>query len=255
MNEKQIYKKYLDLRKIPTFSRTKLLYQQIGGLMDSVFGTLLTMPLFQGMEEKHLWNILGKAKMNFLTLRTDDVVLRKGNQPESIIFLIKGTLQYKFQNIDDGYTVTEYHRAPMISGLISLFGLYKNSPYTLSVTEESSVLKFPKDQFFEYLRAEPLLLLNYINYISARVQRPLLNILSGKKSPVYRFISNICATVLNPGGIDPVISIDSSALSKITGLSLSEISEELDSLADKELIKYENNNIHILSRQSFIHVG
>lgn len=58
--------------------------------METMFDTLLQLPLFQGLCHEDFTNILEKVKLHFTKHKAGDVIVKSGTPCDKLIFLLKG---------------------------------------------------------------------------------------------------------------------------------------------------------------------
>jgi hypothetical protein len=60
--------------------------------METMYETLLQMPLFQGLGEDEITRIIGKVKLHFQKFKAGSVIQMKGYFCNDLTFLLKGEL-------------------------------------------------------------------------------------------------------------------------------------------------------------------
>lgn len=60
--------------------------------MNTMFDTLLQLPLFQGLAQEDFTNILGKVKLNFTKHKVGEVIVKAGDTCSQLIFVLKGEI-------------------------------------------------------------------------------------------------------------------------------------------------------------------
>ena len=60
--------------------------------MNTMFDTLLQLPLFQGLAQEDFTNILGKVKLNFTKHKAGEVIEKAGDTCSQLIFVLKGEI-------------------------------------------------------------------------------------------------------------------------------------------------------------------
>lgn len=79
-------------------------------------------PLFQGLKEKDLMNIISETKLDFRKVCKDKNVVREGDKCDSLCLLLDGTICQETPSIDRSYIVFEYFTAPTVICFDSVFG-------------------------------------------------------------------------------------------------------------------------------------
>ena len=57
--------------------------------MNTMFDTLLQLPLFQGLAQEDFTNILGKVKLSFTKHKAGEVIVKAGDTCSQLIFVLK----------------------------------------------------------------------------------------------------------------------------------------------------------------------
>ena len=138
--------------------------------MNTMFDTLLQLPLFQGLAQEDFTNILGKVKLSFTKHKAGEVIVKAGDTCSQLIFVLKGEISSCTSSANTSYSSTEYFQAPYVIEPQSLFGMSTSyvSAYTAQTeTHTVSISKaFVMSELFKY----DIFRLNYMNIISNRAQ-------------------------------------------------------------------------------------
>ena len=76
--------------------------------METMFDTLLQLPLFQGLCHEDFTNILEKVKLHFTRHKPGEPLIKSGEVCDQLLFLLKGRLSSVTGSEDDTLTVIEY---------------------------------------------------------------------------------------------------------------------------------------------------
>lgn len=138
--------------------------------METMFDTLLQLPLFQGLCNEDFTKILDKVKLNFSKHKAGDVLLRSGAPCTQLLFLLKGELVSETSAMDESYTFRETLTAPHLIEPYVLVGMapYYTSTYTAET--EVHTVSIAKEAVFGILFHYDIFRLNYLNILSRRAQ-------------------------------------------------------------------------------------
>ena len=123
--------------------------------METMFDTLLQLPLFQGLCHEDFTSILDKVKLHFIKHKVGETIIESGSPCKQLCFLLKGEVSIVTSSKENIYTVIEQMEAPYLLEPQSLFGM--NTHYTsayVAHTEAHTVS----------------IRLNYMNIVSNRAQ-------------------------------------------------------------------------------------
>ena len=122
--------------------------------MNTMFDTLLQLPLFQGLAQEDFTNILGKVKLSFTKHKAGEVIVKAGDTCSKLIFVLKGEISSCTSSANTSYSSTEYFQAPYVIEPQSLFGMSTSyvSAYTAQTeTHTVSISKaFVMSELFKY---------------------------------------------------------------------------------------------------------
>ena len=91
--------------------------------METMFDTLLQLPLFQGLCHEDFTNILEKVKLHFTKHKAGDVIVKSGTPCDKLIFLLKGEISLQTTSKDGFLTFIEHVEAPYVIEPHALFGM------------------------------------------------------------------------------------------------------------------------------------
>lgn len=82
--------------------------------METMYDTLLQLPLFQGLCHNDFTEILEKVKIHFAKYQAGDTILTQGDVCDKLVFLLKGKISSNTISADKVYTYIEYIEAPYL---------------------------------------------------------------------------------------------------------------------------------------------
>ena len=94
--------------------------------METMFDTLLQLPLFQGLCHEDFTSILDKVKLHFIKHKAGETIIKSGNPCTQLCFLLKGEISIVTNAKENIYTVIEQIEAPYLIEPQSLFGMNTN---------------------------------------------------------------------------------------------------------------------------------
>ena len=96
--------------------------------METMFDTLLQLPLFQGLCHEDFTSILDKVKLHFIKHKAGETIIKSGNPCTQLCFLLKGEISIVTNAKENIYTVIEQIEAPYLIEPQSLFGMNTTMP-------------------------------------------------------------------------------------------------------------------------------
>lgn len=213
--------------------------------MDTMFDTLLQLPLFQGLAEEDLTGILGKVKLHFTRHKAGETILKAGAPCEGLVFILKGEVALSTSSTDSSYSFTEYFQAPYVIEPQSLFGM--NTKYVSTYVADGGVRVvsigkvFVLNELFKY----EIFRLNYMNIISNRAQN-LNNRFWGKTAgrAEQRISGFILDHVERPTG-EKILKIKMEKLAQVVSDTRIGVSKALNSMQEAGLLELHRGEIII----------
>ena len=211
--------------------------------MDTMFDTLLQLPLFQGLAHEDFTSILDKVKLHFTKHKPGETIATAGDSCDRLIFVLRGTLNATTPASRDTYQFTEQYTAPCLIEPYSLFGMYPTFNATYTALEETHIVciskRFVTNNLFNY----EIFRLNYLNIICNRaqtLQRRLRTPLAGDvKQRIIHFITNQAE---RPAG-EKSLKIKMEELASICNETRMNVSKALNSLQNEGLVELHRGEI------------
>lgn len=138
--------------------------------METMFDTLLQLPLFQGLVRDDFTRILEKVRLHFTKHNPGELLLKEGSSCNDLVFILKGEVSATTSSDHSSYSFTEYFQAPYLIEAYSMFGMktYYNATYRAKTEVHTvSINKaFALKELFKY----EIFRLNYMNIVCNRAQ-------------------------------------------------------------------------------------
>ena len=138
--------------------------------METMFDTLLQLPLFQGLCHEDFTSILDKVKLHFIKHKAGETIIKSGNPCTQLCFLLKGEISIVTNAKENIYTVIEQIEAPYLIEPQSLFGMNTNYASSYVAHTEVHTVCISKAFVLSDLFRYDIFRLNYMNIISNRAQ-------------------------------------------------------------------------------------
>ena len=211
--------------------------------MDTMFDTLLQLPLFQGLAHEDFTSILEKVKLHFTQHKPGEIIAAYGDNCDRFIFVLKGGVSATTPSVDRIYQFTEQYEAPCLLEPYSMFGMYTTFTATYTALEKAHTIciskRFVMNEMFKY----EIFRLNYLNIICNRAQtlhRRLRTPLTGDvKERIIHFIANLAE---RPVG-EKSLKIKMEELAYICNETRMNISKALNSLQNEGLMELHRGEI------------
>lgn len=144
----------------------------------TAYERLLTLPLFQGMNQEKLTLLLEKCPFEFSTYQDGETIIEMGEVCSKFYFVYLGRVVSTLTNNEGSLTIVEELSAPNIISPIYLYGRNRNQPSRICAKGEAHILTVPRESLTKMVQLEPIVLLNLLNIITTRSQLAFTNLLS-----------------------------------------------------------------------------
>ena len=220
--------------------------------METMFDTLLQLPLFQGLCHEDFTSILDKVKLHFIKHKAGETIIKSGNPYTQLCFLLKGEISIVTNAKENIYTVIEQIEAPYLIEPQSLFGMNTNYASSYVAHTEVHTVCISKAFVLSDLFRYDIFRLNYMNIVSNRAQNlysrlwdePTLDL----KSKIIRFFLSHCE---KPQG-EKTFKVKMDDLARCLDDTRLNISKTLNELQDNGLIELHRKEILIPDAQKLL---
>lgn len=169
--------------------------------VSSIFDRLLTLPLFQGMNNDDLTTLAGQTKFNFHRFAEGKEIIRDGSPCEHLFFLMSGTLSTTAEADDHGFRLTEQVTAPAILQPERIFGLTQRYTRSFTTMSPCNCMTLDKQEVLRITEEYVVFRINLLNIICTQNQRLQRRLWHQQPHTldqrIVRFLESLC---LHPAG-------------------------------------------------------
>lgn len=212
---------------------------------QSMFDTLLELPLFQGLGKNDLTRIVEEVRFDFVKCEQGQVIASQDSPCNQLIFLLKGSLTRHTLSSDRTYSFSERISAPAVLQPESLYGLYRQYTHSYTVRSSAQLIKIDKSAINNTFINYEVFRLNLINLLSTRIirsERALWDTASGNTE--QRIIRFIRQHVEYPAG-EKILNIKMEDLAQHLNETRINISKALNHFQDRGLVLLRRKEIII----------
>lgn len=214
-------------------------------IMNTMFDTILQLPLFQGLAQEDFTNILGKIKLSFTKHKAGEVIVKAGDVCNRLIFILKGEVASTTLSKDMSYSFTEYFQAPCLIEPQSPFGMNTVYVSTFTARTEIHTVSVSKDFVTTELLRYEIFRLNYINVISNRTQNLNNRLWTRNAKSLEKHIKNfILSHIERPSG-EKILKIKMEVLAQVMNDTRMGVSKTLNNMQEKGLLELHRGEIVI----------
>lgn len=137
----------------------------------TMYEKLMTLPMFKGLSQEHLMELMEKTDLNFCNYSEGQVIVNRFSQCDRILCLISGKWEYEYIIGDNFITLQVDYGPGKVVGLNRLYGMDQEYGYNVTALQQCSVLEFTKPQYMKMIESNHICLINFLNYLSFGAQR------------------------------------------------------------------------------------
>ena len=136
-----------------------------------MYDTLLSLPLFQGMNQADFNSLLQKIRLDFVRYEQGSTIISTFDRCKSFAFLINGTIESSRQGMNGSFTFMEHIEAPFLIEPYSMFGRAGTYLRTYTARTECSLLMVSKQYIYTEFGKYNICRMNLLNILSGKVQQ------------------------------------------------------------------------------------
>lgn len=143
-------------------------------MTSTMYDVIMDLPLFQGISREQVSAFLYKTHIEFTNYEDGVQIKAAGTPSDGLLYILTGTVEVEWQNKSGDISISFIAKPKELLGASNLFGMHRKQPYTFRAKGNVSLMKVSKDQYMTLLlqHNQPVYILNYLNYLSLRAQKP-----------------------------------------------------------------------------------
>lgn len=213
--------------------------------METMFDTLLQLPLFQGLGPEDFTTIIEKVKLHFVKYHSGETFIQSGKTCNQLLFLIKGEVACSTVSPDGKVTFIEHIEAPYVFEPQSLFGMCTRYVSSYTAKNEVHAVSISKALVMNELFKYDIFRLNYMNIISNRAQtffnRLWETVPTDTEKKIVHFLLNHTERLSG----EKVLKVKMEDLAAILDDTRLHVSRALNNLQDHQLVTLHRKEIRI----------
>lgn len=213
--------------------------------METMFDTLLQLPLFQGLGHEDFTNIIEKVKLHFIKHRSGEVLIEEGEMCNQLLFLLKGEISVITRAEDPAITIIEQIEAPCLIEPYSLFGMSTRYISTYVAHGEVNTVSVSKALMMSELFNYDIFRLNYMNVISNRAQSLYLQLWEVPPRETQHKIAHYLSLHTERPYGKKVVKVKMEDLARILDDTRLNVSRALNDLQEQNLVTLRRKEIEI----------
>lgn len=214
-------------------------------MSPTMYDTILSLPLFQGLGTEDLTRILEGTRFSFDTVDEGTTLFRQDELCTGLTFIISGAILLHTQSADHRWSVEEKLTGQMVLGMDVLYGSTRTHRHTAVAATTSRVLYIDKHTIAAMTGRFEVFRLNVLNLLTtSAVRRDQLNWQPPADSLRGRIIAFFRAHVQHPAG-EKHFYISQKILGRYLGEDYRYVAQALHLLQTEGLLSLQRKEIRI----------
>lgn len=210
--------------------------------------------MFKGVSRDRISEIVGLAKFHFLKYLPGDVIVNAGDQCTHIKFIISGSARFTISNSNERFKVSQTLHAPDVIAPEYLFGTATTYPCEGVAIEPTGILQISKADYLKILNTDQIFLFNFLNTLSMNAQKAAQGIMAITTGNLEERLAFWIVSLTQRSGKDITLTCKQRDLYSLFGVQRSSFISTLDSLRERGIISYDQNEIRVNSRQDLLDI-
>lgn len=135
-----------------------------------MYDTIMSLPLFKGIGEEQLSQLLEKTSVEFLKYEEGDTIATGDMPVTSVDFILSGRVRQTYSLVNFTLGIDEILGKGAVVGALRLFGIDTTYSSRVIAMSKVSMMRIGKRQYMDILQSDPIYMLNFVNYLSAAAQ-------------------------------------------------------------------------------------
>lgn len=220
--------------------------------MDSILTRLLELPLFHGVSNEHMSEIVGHIKLNFLKFPEGATIINAGDPSSHVQFILNGQVRSIIENRDGRFSVSQTLTGPDVIAPDCLFGLKISYPCTVKALTTVNILSIAKPDYLELLKKDSVFMINYLNLLSMNAQKSVYGILSLTMGSIEERVALWLIALSQARGTDITLACHHRDIYTFFGLQRSTFFAGLEKMKSDGLIDYTSTEIKVVNRRGLV---
>ncbi len=216
-------------------------------MTGSMFETIVALPLFRGISEKQLMQVLEQCKIRFESAKAGRVILNAGEQCTHLTFVVSGIVRATTTTTDGRLSLSQSVKGPDVLYPDFLFGISTARPAVVRSMSEVVMLHVAKSDLIKVLTTNYVVLFNYLNILSSNAQRGYRDVFNGSGGDISRRLATRICALTKPNSFDIVLEINTNVATEFD-TSIEAFNNAFNSLVEQKAVSGTPNRIVVKNR-------
>ena len=220
--------------------------------MESMYETLLGLPLFAGVSRQKISEIVGKNKFHFLKYTDGETIVTAGEPCTHIKSIITGKARLSIANATNRFKISQTLEAPDVICPEFFFGKTTHYPCEAKADGDVGIMQIDKTDYLRIINADPVFLFNYLNLLSMNAQLSVEGVLALTSGNLEQRIIYWIIALTQNNGKNIVLDCRHKDMYTVFGVPRQSLIAALNNMQDKGLIEYTPQEIHVIDRRRLL---
>ncbi len=198
----------------------------------SMYETLMSLPLFNGVSAEKLSLSLEKIPLEFSRIAKGDALAHEGDACEALQFLLKGEAIVRRRLFSGSLIMEQRVGAGSVFMPENLFGLYTDYNADIVAYTAASVMSISKHKYLEMLGMDRVYQVNLLNYLSYKCQVRSMHLANCLSDRLMDFCKRMWHGIGDRRAVSTTFQAEMETFVKLTGLDMQSIQRQIVNLTN-----------------------
>lgn len=190
--------------------------------MSSMYETIMELPLFKGIGEEQLSQMLEKTSVDFHNFKHGEIIAAAHHNVKTVDFILNGKVRQIFHLSHKALEVEETLGEGSILGGTHLFGMDTTYSGDIIADGKVSLMRIEKSEYMNVLQSNRIYMLNLVNYLSAASQRCSTFLMTEREDAISMVLRTVAYSLTSRKAEKIVIKSTSSGFAEYCGVGMDE---------------------------------
>lgn len=212
----------------------------------------MELTLFKGVSKDQVSLFLEKTSISIRNYDAGETIVEPGDGAMPLRFVLSGEISIAHIVAGGMLTVVEHAGHGRVLGAERVYGIEHNIPARVATITKTAVLELNKEQYSNLLKSDRIYLLNFLNYLSVRAQRPIDCLVRRYDNAVGRQLSMLVTVLTDAQAKSVAIYGSVPDVASYCGVSEKKLLEYKNGLVAEGIAECDADSIKISSRRDFL---
>lgn len=217
--------------------------------MDSMYETLMRLPLFAGVSHQRLSEIIGKYKFHFLKYSAGEKLISEGDPCSHLKCIISGSVELSLSNEGKRFRVSQILEAPDVICPDFFFGKTTHYPIDAVAKTDVGIVQVDKSDYLRIITSDTIFLYNYLNLLSMNAQLSTKGVMAITGGSLEKRICYWIIALTQTNGKNITLECRHKDMYTVFGVPKQSLISALNNLAEQGAITYSSSEITVADRR------